>query len=233
MSSIYHAIRKLLQIAILAFVVLMITPYTTLKSYLVTQMDRLLCYSGLEIKTIEITGVKESDITTNDVQSSLYNNILFINKQKLKRVLKENVWIENLTIGQILPNSLIITVEEKEPMVTMANNILDKYGQIITSDSQQKYNHLVAIQGLNAEQHIVALFEDIDIIYPQLKDILTEATYIGNRRWNLRTDTNQIITLPEENVQKALAALKEIHITTDDLKMINLQNSKHIFVRSK
>lgn len=78
----------------------------------------LLLTSGLfNIKTIEVEGNKkisdEKIISLSSIQ--LYTNLFKINKKDIKEKIKENAYIENVTISSQLPSTLKIIVEERTP----------------------------------------------------------------------------------------------------------------------
>lgn len=78
----------------------------------------LLLTSGLfNIKTIEVEGNKkisdEKIISLSSIQ--LYTNLFKINKKDIKEKIKENAYIENVTISSQLPSTLKIVVEERTP----------------------------------------------------------------------------------------------------------------------
>ena len=69
------------------------------------------------IKTIEVEGnSKISDEKIISLSSiELYTNIFRINKRNIREKIKENAYIENISISTHLPSTLILTVEEREP----------------------------------------------------------------------------------------------------------------------
>ena len=80
--------------------------------------------STLQIKNIKVSGLSnENNLkVTNDLNSLLFQNILFINKDKVKKILLENNLIELFEVKKNYPNSVQIDLQKTKFIAITINN---------------------------------------------------------------------------------------------------------------
>ena len=80
--------------------------------------------STLQIKNIKVSGLSnENNLkVTNDLNSLLFQNIFFINKDKVKKILLENNLIELFEVKKNYPNSVQIDLQKTKFIAITINN---------------------------------------------------------------------------------------------------------------
>ena len=186
-------------------------------------------------------------ISNNEIISFITNEINIYNELKkshqnpkyhnnklaelLAKKLKDHSrWIEDVAIKIFLPNKFIIEIKEYQPFVIWQdqgkNYVANKNGHIIEVNlDSEKFDSMIILSGDKAYDNIASLF-NIFVINPELSSKIYSATWIGNRRWNIRFENGLLIKLPEDNIDKAWQRLIKIlsqKEAFEKLKMIDLR----------
>ncbi len=157
--------------------------------------------------------------------------------QKLVEELKNKLpWISQITITRSMPDILNINIMEYQPFAIWQNG-LDKYitdrdGNIVAIEDMEEFEDLVILSGKNANKHAKSLF-NIFSIDPNLSDNIYSATWIGNRRWDIRFENGLLIKLPEDNISEAWQSLIKIYNMPGSivgLKIIDLRINNKIYL---
>ncbi len=148
--------------------------------------------------------LKNEDI--RNLLSPIYNkNLLFLENSEVKKVLMQNSLIESFSIKKKYPSTLKIKVFEKKPIAIL----ITKNNKFYLSEKIDliEFNNLPNYQAL---PHILGNKDDFKIFYDNLKRInfplntITKYTLYKTNRWDLETDSNQVIKLPHKNYTKSL-----------------------------
>jgi cell division protein FtsQ len=152
--------------------------------------------------------------------------------------IKSNLpWVSKVTIIRNIPDILNISITEFEPFVIWQNGgkkyFVDKNGNIIPFQEGQGYDEMVILSGANANMHARSLF-NIFAIDPELSATAYSATWIGNRRWDVRFENGLLVKLPETNISKAWQKLIQIYSmegSTIGLEMIDLRLEDRVYLK--
>ena len=144
---------------------------------------------------------------------------LFI--KTLAKDIKLNLpWVNKVNIAHILPNKLNIFVTEYEPFAIWyygsQKYIIDKDGnRVKIDDNNEEFSHLVTLFGNGANLNAKSLF-NIMAINPEFSANISSATWVGDRRWNIRFDSGLLVKLPSSNINESWSYL---------IKFCNIQGS--------
>lgn len=145
-------------------------------------------------------------------------------------------WINKINISRTLPNHLNITISEYEPFAIWQNDgqkyVIDREGNKIRIENDDEFKDLIILSGNNANLNVKSLF-NILAINPQIGAEIYSATWIGNRRWDVRFNNGLLVKLPASNFQEAWQNLIQIYSTKGSLEnliSIDLRIDKKIYL---
>lgn len=146
-------------------------------------------------------------------------------------------WINNLVVSRTVPDVINVAITEYEPFAIWHNNgkkyIIDKDGNTVVLQDFTEFNGLVIISGNGANIHAKSLF-NIFAIYPELSAEIYSATWVGNRRFDIRFNSGLLVKLPERNISKSWQRLIEIYKTPGSLiglQVIDLRIEDKIYLK--
>ncbi|MEQ9116336.1 MAG: cell division protein FtsQ/DivIB [Rickettsiales bacterium] len=130
-----------------------------------------------------------------------------IDKEKEKLKLIE--CLNSVTVSRIIPKTLVVKVTEKNPIAIWQNEkkhyFITDNKEVISIYNTNNLEDFLIVTGKNANLAIEELFQIIDYA-PIIKEHISSAIYIGERRWNIRLKNGLEIKLP---AQLPLEAWKE------------------------
>ena len=188
--------KKRLVIALSLLILL--TTINSQQSFIVSKFD---------LKTIKIENnllLKEKDV--KNLLIPFYNkNLIFLDNNKVKKVLMQNSFIESFIINKKYPSTLKIKIFEKKPIAILLNK-KDKF-YLSEKIDLIKFKNLPNYQNL---PYVLGNKDDFKIFYNNLKkinfpiDIIEKYTFYETNRWDLKTKNNQVIKLPSKKYTKSL-----------------------------
>jgi len=150
-------------------------------------------------------------------------------KQLVADIREQLLWINQIVITRSMPNVLNITITEYEPFALWQDEgkkyVIDKEGNAIPQESEEEFKNFVILSGKGANIHAKSLF-NIFVMDPNLSANVYSATWVGDRRWDIRFENGMLIKLPENNLDKAWKSLIRIYNLPGSnigLKMIDLR----------
>ena len=163
--------------------------------------------SQFDLRTIEIEN--NLLLTDQDIKNLLvpfYNkNLIFLDKNEVKKALMQNSLIESFNIKKKYPSTIKVKIFEKKPIAVLFNKknkfFLSEKLDLIEFKNLPNYKTLPYILGNK---------DDFKIFYNNLKkinfplDIVQKYTFYEINRWDLETKNNQVIKLPSKNYTKSL-----------------------------
>uniref|UniRef100_UPI0035B4F715 cell division protein FtsQ/DivIB n=1 Tax=Sphingorhabdus sp. TaxID=1902408 RepID=UPI0035B4F715 len=158
--------------------------------------------AGFEVKRVEITGMDRVD------QLKVYDIVLaekdrampLVDIDKIRTDLIEYGWIKDVRVTRRLPDTLVVDIIERKPTAVWHRNgvysLIDEKGVELEKISRAEIGALPIINGEGANRQVVALGKLLDSAQ-SLKDQVVGASWVGNRRWDLRFKTGETLSLPE------------------------------------
>ena len=163
--------------------------------------------SQFDLRTIEIEN--NLLLTDQDIKNLLvpfYNkNLIFLDKNEVKKALMQNSLIESFNIKKKYPSTIKVKIFEKKPIAVL----FSKKNKFYLSEKIDliEFRNLPNYQTL---PYVLGNKDDFRVFYNNLKkinfplDIITKYTFYETNRWDLETKNNQVIKLPAKNYIKSL-----------------------------
>ena len=182
------------------------------------QYGELTAKVGFKVEDIEIVGTRRVD------QMKVYDiilerakgPILLVDIDGIRKDLGEYGWIKDVRISRQLPTKLYVEIIERKPVAVWQHQgryqLLDDEGEVLDSVSEGQIGSMPLVTGANADKQLVALRELLDKAQ-SLKSQVAGASWVGNRRWDLRFRTGETLALPEGD---ELAAQALVNFTRMD-----------------
>ena len=157
---------------------------------------------GFAVKRVQVTGVKHMDRLT------VYNIALDQQRAAMTDVDLDAVrhrlmgfgWIADARVSRRLPDTLVVDIVEREPAAIWQHEgqltLIDAGGVPLARVSPDNAPNLPLLIGPGANTQAHAL-DALLAKASRLKPLITAATWIGDRRWDLQFQTGEIVSLPE------------------------------------
>ncbi|MFN5631316.1 MAG: cell division protein FtsQ/DivIB [Sphingomonadales bacterium] len=174
------------------------------------QYAQLAANVGFEVKRVEITGMDRVD------QLKVYDIVLaekdrampLVDIDKIRSDLINYGWIKDVRVTRRLPDTLVVDIIERKPTAVWQRggiySLIDDQGVELEKIGATEVGKLPVINGEGADRQVVALGKLLDSAQ-SLKDQVAGASWVGNRRWDLRFKTGETLSLPEGDVLAAQA----------------------------
>ena len=140
---------------------------------------------------------------------------------RARRLLENLDWVKRAEVQRRYPNGLRIIIEEREPIARWRIDgqtvLVDAEGVAMSVDDMEAFSHLPLVTGEGANVQAATLINHI-LAKPSLLSRLTQAEFVGKRRWNLHLRSGLVVLLPEDKVGQALdrlAMLQQRHQLLD------------------
>ena len=122
-------------------------------------------------------------------------------------------WIAQVDVQRHLPNTIFIGITEQKPAAIWQHNgnfkLISRDGAIISDQVISRYKDLKILVGRDAPSNAAALINLLES-ERDLMSLVTHATRVGARRWNLLLKQGIDIRLPAEAPRKAWKYLADL-----------------------
>ena len=195
--------------------------------------------AGLTIENIFISG--RAKVTHEDILKALGTQLhapmILFDMHAAHSRLRDLPWVETVVIERHWPDTLFINLEERTPLALWQDKeqtyLVDKEGVIIPEKDLKDFMHLPSIKGLHAARHLPPLLHALSD-FPEIKQCVVSATWVGNRRWNIHMNNKVTLMLPEHNLKNALERFKKYEqthkLTQEARKSIDLRIPQRIII---
>ena len=201
-------------------------------------LNNFLIKNGFTINNIQILGIKNipKETIIKIVNNENKSNILNVNLLNIYNNIRNNDWVEELYIERVLPNTIKISIIEKEAIgiwqYEMSNKLITKNGEIISTANINKFKiDLPIIHGNHANKNANSILEILETNKVLAKNIWS-LDYVNNRRWNLHFKQGIIVLLPSKGVLKAWNEIIKLQKNYDVLNLglteLDLRNPNKI-----
>lgn len=196
--------------------------------------------AGYRIEQLEVEGRGETD--KQQIMLALGalkgDPIFSLDLEEARQRLLTLPWVTGAVVERQLPDTLHVILNEAEPLALWQRqgvfHLVSRTGQVLAIDDIARFGKLPVIVGEGAPQAAGDLFALL-ATQPALKDRITAAVLVGQRRWNLRTDNGVDIKLPEIDPASAwarFAALEQQQrLLEKDVTVIDLRQADKLVVR--
>lgn len=169
--------------------------------------------AGFAVKSIEVTGIDRMDRQTVyaialDQKSRA---MPLVDLARVRNDLMRYGWIADARVSRRLPDTLVIDIVERKPAAIWqhdgALSLIDAEGIVLEPVALNAMPDLPLVIGPDANLQATALTALMDG-GKRLKPMLAGATWVGNRRWDLRFQSGEVLALPEGEAAAAAALAK-------------------------
>lgn len=154
-------------------------------------------------------------------------------------------WVEKAWVERRWPDIIRVRLIEREPLAIWQNDrkftVIDRAGRPLADadDLARKGNKrietLPQIVGPEAPVHVGDLLTALDAV-PDIRRRFASASWVGDRRWNMRLDNGILVKLPEGDVRDALDRLSRSQarekLFERDLVEVDLRQEDRMVLRS-
>ena len=187
------------------------------------------------ISKINITGLSERKNLEilNNLNNLLYKNIFVINKDEIKKILENNNIIQEFSIKKIYPSTLNIEIKPTKFIARVSNNsqyLVGANGKLIEDKSNNEL--LPYIFGEFNSHDFLSFKQNIEKSIFSFSN-LKELSFFPSGRWDILTDKDILIKLPQEHIVASLNLSKKL-IDNDnfkDNKFIDLRVRNHLVTK--
>jgi cell division protein FtsQ len=166
--------------------------------------------------------------------------ILAFNPAEAKEMIERISWVKEAHVERRLPDTVYIGIVERTPMALWQNKgkirVVDEEGVTLTDALRHKFENLLIIVGEDAPAHTPALLETL-AAEPAVRERTEAATWVSDRRWDLKLKNGIAVRLPENDIGLALrrlaAAQEDDGLMDRDVTVIDLRDSGRITVRTR
>lgn len=176
------------------------------------QYGQLAARVGFEVKDVEVTGMDRVDqLKVYDiVLAEMDRSMPMVDIEKVRADLLQYGWIKDARVSRRLPDTLAVEIVERKPTAVWQRggkySMIDAEGVVLENVKVSAVGELPLLNGPDANRHAVALGELLNRA-TALKAQVAGASWIGNRRWDLRFKTGETLALPEGENAAAEALL--------------------------
>lgn len=176
------------------------------------QYAQLAAKAGFQVQRVEVSGMERVD------QLRVYELVLaekdrampLVDIARVRGELLKYGWIKDARVSRRLPDTLAIEIIERKPAAVWQRDgkysLIDAEGIVLQHVKPNEAGQLPVLNGVDANRHAVALAELLDNA-TALKAQVVGASWIGNRRWDLRFKSGETLALPEGEKASAQALL--------------------------
>ena len=189
-------------------------------------------FSSINQINIEgLSSAKNSKIL-NELNSLLYENILFIEKKEINRVISKYNIVEEYSIKKVYPSTISIKIKPTKFAARLSNNdqLVGVNGKLV--DDKKNTSILPYIFGeFNSKDFLIFKknIEKSKFAFAEFKTLY----FFPSKRWDILTNDDILIKLPKDNYSKSLNLAHKV-IGANDFKkkkLIDLRVNKHLVIK--
>lgn len=166
--------------------------------------------AGFEVQKVEVRGVERMDELPvyNIALGQVDRSMLSLDLPKVRDEMLKLGWVKDARISRRLPDTLVVDIVERDPVAVWQHDgqlhLIDVQGVVLQSVSTDAMPDLPLVVGPDANRQTAGLNKLMENA-PALKPMLAGATWVGNRRWDLRFQSGETLSLPEGDKTSATA----------------------------
>ena len=188
-----------------------------------------------QIDNINITGIPLDNIEglNDELYKTIEKNIFFLKKEVLKNSISEFNIVEKYSVKKIYPRELNINIKPTKFIAKISNKddvLVGSNGKLISNkDFKKKLPSIFGKFNSNKFLELKIHLERSGFNFEDLKSLI----YFSSGRWDILTNDNVLIKLPNKRIYESLHLAKKI-LNDDNFKInkfIDLRISNQIIVK--
>ena len=196
---------------------------------------KLFASTLFQIKNINIDGLntKYENILKNQFESILNENIFFLKKRDVEKILISNNFIHKFKVTKKYPSEIYVLAERTKLVgKTFLNGkkyYLGLNGKLVSEVITQNLN-LPNIFGTFKSDQFLNLYKSLTE-HSFRNDQITDFYYFENNRWDIKTQKGVIIKLPNKNFHDAIMVVKKMMEDSNfEKKIIDLRVANQVII---
>tara|TARA_B100000780_G_scaffold226787_1_gene166005 strand:+ start:390 stop:1067 length:678 start_codon:yes stop_codon:yes gene_type:complete len=215
---------------VIIYLVFLFILSTTSGKYLEKQTGHLFKIDN--IKVLGLTNSKNLEIQS-EMKSFFYKNILFIEKEKIHKIINKHNIVEEYNIMKIYPSTLNIEVKPAKFLAKISNYnnlIVGSNGKLISDEHSDK--NLPYLFGEFNSKKFLEFKKNIEkskFKFFEFKNIY----FFPSNRWDILTNDDVLIKLPKVKVSEYLNKAYNVKASNKfkDIKIIDLRIKDHLIIK--
>ncbi|WP_428683300.1 cell division protein FtsQ/DivIB [Sphingopyxis sp.] len=173
--------------------------------------------AGFQVKKVEVVGADRIDrLKVYDIALAQKDrSMAAVDLENVRHDLMQYGWIKDARVSRRLPDTLVVDIVERTPAAIWQHSgrlsLIDEKGVVLEPVSVSTMPDLPLVIGPKANQRA----QDLERLLAEassLKELLAGATWVGNRRWDLRFRSGETLSLPEGETDAKAALAKFAHM---------------------
>ena len=206
-----------------------------------TAMGETIGEAGFTMKRVEIKGAQR--VSRLDIYNVAFDQpsmaLPLVDLAATRDRLLQFGWIKEARISRRWPDTLVVDVVERQPVAIWQNNqqltLIDGEGVVLEPVRLESMPDLPLVIGPAANRQVTALSGLLQAT-PHLRPQISGATWVGGRRWDIRFQTGETLTLPEgEEASRAILRFARMDQQTQLLGRgfvrFDMRDSRRMIVR--
>ncbi len=162
----------------------------------------------------------EGDINLNkrDLKNKLNKfygkSLIFLSRKELRQIASEFVFIKEIKVKKIYPNTINILITENEPLAILIEDkkklILLEMGNTTTDYKTKNKKNLPIVKGKGAKKKFYNLYAILKRTNFKM-DLINEINYFTIDRWDIVLKNGKIIRLPTKNIDSSIEKFISIY----------------------
>jgi cell division protein FtsQ len=169
--------------------------------------------AGFEVKRVDLRGIKNMDrLTVYAIAFDQHSMAMpLVDLEEVRAKLLRYGWVQDARVSRRLPDTLVVDIVERSPAAVWQHQgrlrLIDAAGVVLEDVTGEATRDLPLLIGPRANMQAGELAELVAKA-PSLKPVIAGATWIGERRWDLRFQSGETLALPEGEEEAARALVK-------------------------
>ena len=191
--------------------------------------------NSIKINEIIVTGLSHNNNfqLVNKLNNLFYQNIFFVNRAEINKIISANNSIEEYTIRKIYPSKLVINIKQTKFIAKLFNEdefLVGSNGKLILNETRSV--KLPYIEGEFNSKEFLKLKKTIDFSIFDFEDFKSILFY-SSKRWDLLTNEDILIKLPKYELLKSLNLANKIIKDNrfKNNKIIDLRTLNHLVIK--
>ena len=187
-----------------------------------------------KINQINIEGLSNIDNSKifKDLNNLIYVNILLVNKEEIHKIIDKYNIIEEYSIKKIYPSTININIKPTKFVARLSSSdqLVGANGKLIKGDYNSEilpylFGEFNSKDFLNFKKNITKS----KFTFTKLKTLY----FFPSNRWDILTNDNILIKLPQKNISKSLDLVHMIINSNNfkDKKFIDLRINNHLIMK--
>lgn len=188
----------------------LVASFMGLPAMVAEETSRLAARAGFQVSQVKVIGIERMDEMEvyNIALGEIDRSMLSLDLADLRGRIVKLGYVKDARISRRLPDTLVVDIVERRPAAVWQHqgqlSLIDDTGAVLSSVDIRSVPDLPLVVGPNANL-MTGQLDKLMEAAPALKPMIAGATWIGDRRWDLRFQSGETLALPEGGAQAAAA----------------------------